>query len=309
MIVLGLISSNSFLVPSFITLKYLFNKVVGKGEILKSSEKTYEMRMKYAKILYDFSLNNNLSARNVEDFMDFIIKLPENEGTNELKNIVTILSKYKRINVVKDLDDELIKYFKTSASPIERNLARLVLSGNLLPNGAFQMQGNVLDEIGKTINVDIIKPERFKIDGDESDVLEFKTSLVFPPNNGGRVNAEEQSGIILRVILAMMNAKGGVLYIGVNDEGVVTGLHNDLEYFGYGKQCNEKKAMDMFMNYFNCKLKSRIGAENACRVNSAFESFGDYRVFKVEIPVIHIEGNDLYRVGNTVQKGQPRKSK
>ena len=280
-------------------------KLVG----IEKSERAYEMRMKYAEILYDFSLNNNLSARNVEDFMDFIIKLPENEGTNELKNIVTILSKYKRINVVKDLDDELIKYFKTSASPIERNLARLVLSGNLLPNGAFQMQGNVLDEIGKTINVDIIKPERFKIDGDESDVLEFKTSLVYPPNNGGRVNAEEQSGNILRVILAMMNAKGGVLYIGVNDEGVVTGLHNDLEYFGYGQQCNEKTAMDRFMNYFSCKLNSRIGAENAWRVNSAFESFGDYRVFKVEIPVIHIEGNDLYRVGNTVQKGQPRKSK
>ena len=107
----------------------------------------------------------------------------------------------------------------------------------------------------------------------------------------------------MRVILAMMNSKGGVLYIGVNDEGNVVGLYDDLHYFADSKVAyNETKAKDNFENHFSCLLANNIGAENASKFKYGFENKGDYDIFKVEIPVQHIDENNLFRVGNTVQE-------
>ena len=194
-------------------------------------------------------------------------------------------------------------YYLGSSSPLEKELARLVFSGNLLSNFPNpELQDKVLDEIGKVINIDIIKPKRVHI-GEEMQRQEFKTSLVFPPNSGGNKDLEQQSQNILREILAMMNAKGGVLYIGVNDDGNVVGLYDDLHYFADSKtNYNETKAKDNFKNHFSCLLAERLGAENASKFDYGFENREGYIIFKVEVPVLRVDENNLYRVGNTVQK-------
>lgn len=269
----------------------------------KESAKLLGLRKKFTEILYNFSLNNRLSESDITDFTEAI-----KEGdfapsaTDEMQNILSILSKFKNRTKNKELDKTLIFYLESS-SPIEKELARLVLSGNLLSN--FQnpeLQDKVLDEIGKVIHLNIFKAAKVYI-GREGLTLEFKTSLVFPPNNGGNEDLEQQSENILRVILAMMNSKGGVLYIGVNDEGNVVGLYDDLHYFADSKVAyNETKAKDNFENHFSCLLANNIGAENASKFKYGFENKGDYDIFKVEIPVQHIDENNLFRVGNTVQE-------
>ena len=261
------------------------------------------LRMKFVEGLYNFSLNNRLQLSDMEDFNEAVRKkefvLSEAE---EMQHILSILYKFWNRANNQELDKTLI-YYLGSSSPLEKELARLVFSGNLLSNFPNpELQDKVLDEIGKVINIDIIKPKRVHI-GEEMQRQEFKTSLVFPPNSGGNEDLEQQSQNILREILAMMNAKGGVLYIGVNDDGNVVGLYDDLHYFADSKtNYNETKAKDNFKNHFSCLLAERLGAENASKFDYGFENREGYIIFKVEVPVLRVDENNLYRVGNTVQK-------
>ena len=269
----------------------------------KKYEELLDLRMKFVEILYNFSLNTRLQESDMTDFENAIEErsLVPSEA-KEMQNILSILNKIRNRTKNQELDKTLLDYLE-GLWPVEKELARLVLSGNLLSN--FQnpeLQDKVLDEIGKVLRIDIVKPKKVHI-GEEGQRQEFKTSLVFPPNNGGNEDLEQQSGNILRVILAMMNAKGGILYIGVNDDGDVVGLYDDLHHFSDPVIAyNEIKAKDKFEGYFSKMLSKNIGAENASKFNYGFEDREGYIIFKIEIPALHVDDNNLYRVGNTVQE-------
>lgn len=281
----------------YIALCRMMSHIAG----LEGKDDLYNLRMKFCELLHDFSLNNNLHASSVADFIELAEKQSSNPEVSERKNIIAVLSKFKSTTSNNGVDIELVNYLKTSESPIVEKLSRLILSSNLLSNFLdSSLHDKVLDEIGRGVNIEIVKPKHIHL-GEESQTLEFKTSLVYPPNNQGKDDIEQQSENIVNVILAMMNVKGGTLYIGVNDYGDVIGLYNDLLYFSESSQYNEVKAKDNFKNKFSCILKDVLGAENASKLNYDFEKMGDYWVFKVEIPVIHVSGNIVYRVGNTVQ--------
>ena len=261
------------------------------------------LHMKFVEVLYNFSLNNRLQESDLTDFAEAAAdRLSASSEAKEMINILSILSKVGNRCKHHELDKTLLGYLEGSA-PVEKELARLILSNNLLSNfHNLELQDRVLDEIGNIVRVDVVKSKKVHI-GEEGQTQEFKTSLVFPPNNGGNEDLERQSENILRVIFAMMNAKGGVLYIGVNDDGNVVGLYDDLHYFADSATAyNEMKAKDKFENHFSCMLANSIGAENASKFNYGFEEHDGYNVFRVEIPVLYVDENNLYRVGNTVQE-------
>ncbi len=269
----------------------------------KEHERLLELRMKFTEMLYCFSLNNKLIEQDVEKYDTATQEYSNSPEIIERKNVCRILGKYGRWTKLNELDKDLIGYMeREDSSPLEKELARLVLSGCLLSN--FQneaLHDKVLDEMGNALNIEIFKPKKTHI-GEENQELEFKTSLVFPPNNRGNENLEQQTENIMRVILAMMNAKGGVLYIGVNDDGYAVGLYNDLLYFSYNGVYNEQKSKDEFKNYFSRKLSEWIGAKNAQEFSFKFINIDGYDIFRVEIPVILIDENQLIRVGTTIQK-------
>lgn len=259
-----------------------------------------ELRMKYAEQLYSFSLNNKLQETDIEAFCfkaeEYgMLKLPE---IAERLNVLKVLCCYG-VSVVGDrVDGKLLEHIQKAASPLEKELATLVLSGNLL--SGFRNDAlcdKVLDEIGNVLRVCIIKPQSIHI-GEEGKKLEFKTSLVYPPGNHGNEGLEEQTENIMHAIMGMMNADGGELYIGVNDNGNVVGLYDDLTYFSRrDNNCNEEKAKDNFKNYFSWKLQGRIGTDNAARFEYEFEEKGAYDVFHIIIPKLHVDGNNVIRVG------------
>lgn len=78
--------------------------------------------------------------------------------------------------------------------------------------------------------------------GEEDDMKEFKTSFFEAP-----ANAKEQRQFcnIFRGICAMMNNRGGVLYLGVDDRGVPVGVKNDLNYIS--KRYNLSPTLDAYM--------------------------------------------------------------
>lgn len=82
--------------------------------------------------------------------------------------------------------------------------------------------------------------------GEEDDMKEFKTSFFEAPTNA---KEQRQSHNIFRGICAMMNNRGGVLYLGVNDKGIPVGVKNDLEYLA--KKYGQSPTLDAYMLQIN----------------------------------------------------------
>ena len=68
--------------------------------------------------------------------------------------------------------------------------------------------------------------------GEETQQREFKTSIVFPPNNNMRADIKQQTFNVMKVICGMANSYGGTVYLGVQDTGTARGLEEDLKFFG-----------------------------------------------------------------------------
>ena len=111
----------------------------------------------------------------------------------------------------------------------EGRLATLVLSYNMLPNELESCRKDIMKEIATLLNVNNTTTTA-KYYGDESQTVEFKSSLIYSARGGSKPNPKEQLFEITHTICGFMNARGGDLYIGVNDSGYENGLDDDLAY-------------------------------------------------------------------------------
>lgn len=145
--------------------------------------------------------------------------------------------------------------FETVAAPsseLEGSLARMVLSYNMMNSLDNLGDNNAIastlkDKIMEKLNVNS-ETRQGKYYGSESKYLEFKTSLVYPAGTPGTVMREDpaaQQKHILTRIAGMLNANGGRLYIGVNNDGYAVGLHDDFKYYERNKVRLGKKLMEI----------------------------------------------------------------
>lgn len=151
---------------------------------------------------------------------------------------------YHRLEMVSWLDrpeqgDALMATIRDTdgTTELERSIARLVLSYNILRASdnidSSDIASGIKKQIMNKLNVNS-ETKAGKYYGSESKFLEFKTSLVFLPCGPGEEPEEapdRQQFHILSRVAGMLNADGGRLYIGVNNDGFETGLRNDLKYF------------------------------------------------------------------------------
>lgn len=85
--------------------------------------------------------------------------------------------------------------------------------------------------------------------GEESDTLEFKSSLVYPSANNMQADLTSQKWAILKQLCGFLNTThGGELLLGVNDNGYSSGLKNDLEWL-YSHHYIAEQTMDKLRNY------------------------------------------------------------
>ena len=83
--------------------------------------------------------------------------------------------------------------------------------------------------------------------GEESDTLEFKTSIVYLPNS--KPDPNRQKWAILKTICGFLNTvTGGELLLGVNDNGYSNGLKSDIDYLFQTKLISQP-TMDKYRNY------------------------------------------------------------
>lgn len=131
--------------------------------------------------------------------------------------------------------------------------------------------------------------------------LEFKQTLRYDIRRQCVSKDVERS--VIKAIAGFMNADGGTLVIGVNDEGRVTGLKNDYETLA-------KKNRDGFENHLNNLVKTMLGIKFANYIHCRFDYYDDNEACIVSVDQSHkpayIHNGDgkeefFVRTGNSTQ--------
>lgn len=195
-------------------------------------------------------------AKNLYDNM-FIPKASEmivgDPAVVRRMGILNILRCYGHEN----MEDNLIEAMDNTDQVINR-LAKVIQSCN-------RLEGVLSDAMRNAIKHELLKMLRIDDDsatdleeeggvylGIENGHQEFKTSIIYPPDYQMQPAPEIQKMNVFRAVCAFLNSEtGGVVYLGVNDLGVVTGLDSDLQYL--------KKNLDGYMRYITDEAKKEFG--------------------------------------------------
>lgn len=188
----------------------------------KNLEVEISVHMKLLEFLQEFSRNRRLDYDVVDAF------------ESQVKNSPMLERLYTRIKIVSSIDSNhntpgLWDIRQNPRNETEGKLASLVLSYNMLPKELEESRKQILNEISKLLNINnAISTSKYY--GDESQTMEFKSSLIFSSKSGSRPDPKGQMHEITHIICGFMNARGGRLFIGVNDSGYENGLDDDLSY-------------------------------------------------------------------------------
>lgn len=108
-----------------------------------------------------------------------------------------------------------------------------------------------------------------RIQKGEGTQIEFKSTLRMNLHTGKSDPKMEHA--VLKTLAAFMNAKGGTLFIGVNDEGEPVGLHQD-------NFSNE----DQLLLHLDNLIKSKLGGGAFASIKTAFSELDGHRFLAVE---------------------------
>ena len=205
-------------------------------------------------------------------------KFASAESTRKRIAIVEILKEYGRKDKSQLLNDTINSENVTLA-----RIAQLIQSSNRMQGILSSAALNVIKhEIIKLLSIENENETDLEADsgtfiGMESSTIEFKTSIVFVPGETNTANLIKQGKNVMRGVCAFLNSTtGGNLYIGVNDQGYVSGIENDMKYLN----C---KSIDSYKRYIQDNLIiPYLGLDAATYVK--IEPLHDNRVV-----VLHVE--------------------
>lgn len=109
----------------------------------------------------------------------------------------------------------------------------------------------------------------------ESQTLEFKASLRYDLDTGGASKVLEHA--VVKSVAGLMNGRGGVLLIGVNDHGEIVGIENDVAMIP------KRQDLDGYENHLTTLLEQGIGAAATANVEVCFETRDDRSVCRIAV--------------------------
>ena len=169
------------------------------------------------------------------------------------------------------------EYAKTSFSYVESDTRRETFVGTAERAGELALEAaEELDAVDKDVlRHGADRPITELAQLPESLTLEFKSSLRYDPATGGANKSLEQA--IVKSVAGLMNAQGGLLLIGVADDGHVLGVENDL------RMLPRRQDVDGFENHLTTLLEQAIGAAATAHVYVSFESVDEKTVCRVNV--------------------------
>ena len=224
---------------------------------------------------------------------ELLQKLPRKPDTNKLKGkesqlkLLTDEYEYKTKQIKKNYES----FFKDIVESMGKNhqkeliKTRELLSTELRLKQAIAILKKIRKEDEKQANESTIRI------ADESDFLSIKLSQII--KNGENNNVEFKSSLrwdhekneknrnleiaIIKTICAFLNTSGGILLIGIDDNGKVMGLENDY-------QLMKRKDGDGFIQYLIQILNNMLGKQN-----NRFVSASIRKVENREVCMINVE--------------------
>ncbi len=241
-------------------------------------------QMRYVECLVHFALGDEtastLTMRHDDD-------LPELPILSKEEAVVAQLAKYQDMDV--ERKQRPAEADINTAYLEEMVSASNVLRGKLEPSELNRIKKGIADYL-RVADVYRNITREYTDYGEESDTLEFKTSIVFPPNNGMQADLQQQRWTILKAVCGFLNTvSGGEILLGVNDYGRASGLKNDISYLFLHKKIGSQ-TMDSYRLY----VKTII--DNAFRDNHNVEGLDVTSTVITYIIERNNEGDDLLRI-------------
>lgn len=225
----------------------------------------------------------------------------------------SLLPLRERIQILKQFyshtfDPHLAVGIATTKDKNKEHIIRLVLANSLLhqtlePDEQLFIRNELLRRIGAAEFVVAARIERDNAQEEKNEVInlgrengevEFKKSIVYPVNRS-LPDMKQQSEVILRTIAGFLNANGGTLYIGVSDNGDVTGLANDYAYM----VCNS----DAYERFIRQRIISTMGKDINSIIHIDFPQYAGREICHVTIPcygkLVELNGAVWQRQGNS----------
>ena len=142
------------------------------------------------------------------------------------------------------------------------------------PKNVDSIQADVaklLDSIGQLGIVDKIKSE---IRGGEGKSLEFKQTLALCIREHQRKDYVEQA--VLKTLCGFMNTEGGVLLVGVDDDGLITGVNNEMKSL-------YKNSKDEYLKKVRNLIDANLGIENSSFVDWNIHDIDGFSILRFEV--------------------------
>lgn len=212
----------------------------------------YRGRMELIVMLHDYAKNDVVDKTRLRQLADTNAELIDVNPQFHDRFLLLKMVSYMRNSdddqeKTSERDQELWDAYNSNENQV-KDVASLVIAYNMVRrNNMHQQAIDIHNRIKKTLRLDGYE-SGLKIYGSGIEDLhtEYKTSIVFPPNNNMMPDLDKQLHNILGVIAGFLNSEGGTLYIGVNDVGAGVGLESDLafDYFHGDKDKYQRTIVD-----------------------------------------------------------------
>ena len=143
---------------------------------------------------------------------------------------------------------------------------------------------------------------------EESSYLEFKQTAAYNSHTGTKDPELEKT--VLKTVAGFLNASGGVLLIGVNDQGGVVGIEDDL------RVASPRKDLDGFENYLTTRLINELGSPVvASNLTVLFPVVDTAQICRIDVqaaeqPAYLGSNSQFYvRVQNTTREFNPKETR
>jgi hypothetical protein len=155
------------------------------------------------------------------------------------------------------------EYFGSYAKKLESELLRKY--EKIMENRPKQAES--FDEIANVPILDLIK-------NGESGTVEFKSSLLWDYKN--EKPSKDVKMVVAKAVSSFMNSNGGILLVGIDDDGTILGLKEDLAVL--------HKSRDEFERTFKSLINTYLNKMCGAFVNVKFEKVDDK-----ELAVIYVK--------------------
>ena len=263
----------------------------------------YSSKIRYMESLSSFAAGEPVRFDDDEDLTASFPSLKEQE---EILSILRSLG-----------DESASDYLLSTAGRKDKDsgpvkMAGLVLASNIISryggpqNLLSELRSFIASELGVTALVEDLHDQEDNVAskggpaiadslfyGAENQTQEFKTSVVFSPETS-IPDMENQMMVIMKTVCGFLNAQGGILWIGVDDNGKASGIENDLKEL----DCNA----DRYERIIRQNIVAQLGKDVNGTISFEFHDDGGKKVCKVIIPAyyrpVSIHNDFFQRQGN-----------